>query len=98
MSGFKGLQGYDLSIDIPETVEKNLDRNEAIVEKIMLARLDKEAVKEQLLRDSTFILCQLNKGRKMEDILLERISAIIETNKLKRRIEEKEKSIIAMMD
>jgi hypothetical protein len=62
---FKGLQGYDLSIDIPETVQKNLDRNEVISDKIVMARLGKEAVKEQLLKDSTFILCQLNKGRKM---------------------------------
>jgi hypothetical protein len=62
---FKGLQGYDLSIDIPETVQKNLDHNEVISDKIVMARLSKEAVKEQLLKDSTFILCQLNKGRKM---------------------------------
>ena len=27
MSAYKGLQGYDLTIDIPETVEKNLDRS-----------------------------------------------------------------------
>lgn len=94
----KGLQAYDLSVDIPETVEKLMDKDENINEKITLARVDKEAVKDQLIKDSTFILCQLNKGRKMEDILLERVSAIIESNKVRKRIEDKERSIMAMMD
>ena len=62
----KGLQSYDMSIDIPETVDKLLERDEKINEMIALGRVEKVLVKEQLIRDSTFILCQLNKGGKLE--------------------------------
>lgn len=62
----KGLQSYDMSIDIPETVDKLMDKDEKINERIILSRVDREAVKEHIIRDSTFILCQLNKGRRIE--------------------------------
>lgn len=37
----RGFKGYDSTIDIPETVERVLDRDENISDKIILANINK---------------------------------------------------------
>lgn len=48
--------------------------------------MDMEAIKEMLFRDSTFIHCQVNKGKRMEEVILSRITYIIDKNNSKKKV------------
>jgi hypothetical protein len=57
--------------------------------RLTLANISRYKIKELLKKDIIFISYQINKGRKMEEAILERVYGIIESNKLKERIKEK---------
>lgn len=51
-----------------------------------------------LLQNTTFIFCQVSKGKSIEEVVLSRVCYIIECNNAQRKLEEREKSIMAMME
>ena len=50
---------------------------------------DIQMVKGEVLKDASFILCQCNRGEKMEDILIRKIEKIAKTQQIIEKCKEK---------
>lgn len=59
--------------NIEEKIAKVLERDEQVINKMTLEKIDTETIKQMLFKDSTFIFCQTNKGKRIEEVILSKI-------------------------
>jgi hypothetical protein len=72
-----------MNYSLTDALDRVLERDANVLTKLERAKMDLESVRDQLIKNSTFIQCEVGKGKRVEEAIMGRILSMIENQKLK---------------